>query len=64
MPKCPSCEKPVAARAVNPEFPFCSDRCKLLDLGKWLGEAYRIPAQRADEEDDELPSTARESDDA
>ena len=24
-------------------FPFCSERCKLVDLGRWLGEAYRIP---------------------
>ena len=26
--------------------PFCSDRCRLLDLGKWLGEEYRVPAGR------------------
>jgi endogenous inhibitor of DNA gyrase (YacG/DUF329 family) len=25
-----------------PEFPFCSARCRLIDLGRWLGEAYRI----------------------
>ncbi len=33
-------------RAENPAFPFCSGRCRLLDLGKWLGEDYRIPAER------------------
>jgi endogenous inhibitor of DNA gyrase (YacG/DUF329 family) len=32
---------------VNRSFPFCSDRCRLLDLGKWLGEQYRIPGPRA-----------------
>jgi len=32
---------------VNRSFPFCSDRCRLLDLGKWLGEDYRIPGPRA-----------------
>jgi endogenous inhibitor of DNA gyrase (YacG/DUF329 family) len=26
-----------------PEFPFCSRRCKTIDLGRWLGETYRIP---------------------
>ncbi|HET7754969.1 MAG TPA: DNA gyrase inhibitor YacG [Anaeromyxobacteraceae bacterium] len=47
MPSCPICRKPVSPRASNPAFPFCSDRCKLLDLGKWLGEDYRIPGPRA-----------------
>jgi hypothetical protein len=39
------CRKPVAERAVNPAFPFCSERCRLIDLGRWLGEEYRIPAE-------------------
>jgi endogenous inhibitor of DNA gyrase (YacG/DUF329 family) len=43
---CPTCGKPVASRAANRAFPFCSDRCRLLDLGKWLAEDYRIPAGR------------------
>jgi endogenous inhibitor of DNA gyrase (YacG/DUF329 family) len=43
---CPICEKPVAPRAENPAFPFCSDRCRLVDLAKWLGEEYRIPGPR------------------
>lgn len=43
---CPTCGKPVAPRAANPAFPFCSARCRLLDLGKWLGEEYRVPAER------------------
>jgi endogenous inhibitor of DNA gyrase (YacG/DUF329 family) len=30
-----------------PEFPFCSSRCKTIDLGRWLGESYRIPADEA-----------------
>jgi endogenous inhibitor of DNA gyrase (YacG/DUF329 family) len=41
------CGKPVAPRASNRAFPFCSDRCRLLDLGKWLGEDYRIAGDRA-----------------
>ncbi len=44
--KCPTCGNAVAPLACNRAFPFCSDRCRLLDLGKWLGEEYRIPAGR------------------
>jgi endogenous inhibitor of DNA gyrase (YacG/DUF329 family) len=43
---CSHCGKPVAPRAANPAFPFCSDRCRLLDLGKWLDEEYRVPGGR------------------
>jgi len=42
--QCPICGKPPAPRAANRAFPFCSERCRLLDLGKWLGEDYRVPA--------------------
>ncbi|HET9595248.1 MAG TPA: DNA gyrase inhibitor YacG [Anaeromyxobacteraceae bacterium] len=41
------CGKPIGLPAVNSAFPFCSDRCRLLDLGRWLGEEYRIPGPRA-----------------
>ena len=44
---CPMCRKPVPPRAVNRAFPFCSDRCRLLDLGQWLGGGYRVPGERA-----------------
>jgi endogenous inhibitor of DNA gyrase (YacG/DUF329 family) len=44
---CPICKQPVAPRAGNRAFPFCSDRCRLLDLGKWLGGDYRVPGERA-----------------
>ncbi len=40
---CPICDRPVKARSENRSFPFCSDRCRLVDLGKWLGETYRVP---------------------
>lgn len=39
---CPICRKP-AARENNPDFPFCSERCRDIDLGKWASEEYRIP---------------------
>lgn len=44
---CPSCKKPVAPRAANAAFPFCSPRCRLLDLGRWIEGDYRIPGERA-----------------
>ncbi len=47
-------------RARNPAFPFCSPRCKQVDLGKWLGEEYRVPEKAPDErEDEQAPDTPR-----
>lgn len=43
--KCPICRKAVPFGA--PEMPFCSERCRLIDLGKWAEEEYRIPAEPA-----------------
>jgi len=45
--RCPICGAPAAPRADGRAFPFCSARCRLVDLGKWLGEEYRIPGRRA-----------------
>lgn len=45
--KCPICRKEVPFGA--PEMPFCSERCRLIDLGKWAEEEYRIPASPAPE---------------
>jgi endogenous inhibitor of DNA gyrase (YacG/DUF329 family) len=35
----------------NPFKPFCSERCKIIDLGNWISETYRIPLKNADEDD-------------
>ena len=43
-PHCPTCDREVSSD--NPFFPFCSERCRLLDLGKWLGGDYRIPGRK------------------
>jgi len=40
--RCPTC-KAVAEKAGNKLWPFCSERCHLVDLGRWLGEEYRVP---------------------
>ena len=55
-PSCPLCKKSVAHRGTNPSFPFCSPRCRAVDLGKWLGEEYRVPDQRAGEHESDRPS--------
>ena len=38
---CPICGKPPVVE----HRPFCSARCKQVDLGRWLGEAYRVPSE-------------------
>jgi uncharacterized protein len=42
--KCPSCGKEVKWQD-NTYRPFCSERCKLVDLGKWVSEEYRVPGK-------------------
>ena len=37
--RCPICKKPV--KSAEPDFPFCSERCRLIDLGKWASGAIR-----------------------
>lgn len=55
-PSCPTCKKPVATRlAGNTSYPFCSPRCRAVDLGRWLGEEYRVPERAVEEREDELP---------
>ncbi len=52
--KCPTCKKEVEWEG-NPYRPFCSERCKLIDLGKWLDEEYVMVGKRGGDEkrDDE-----------
>jgi endogenous inhibitor of DNA gyrase (YacG/DUF329 family) len=41
---CPQCGKEVVWGEESPFRPFCSERCKLIDLGQWANEGYRVPA--------------------
>jgi len=52
MPRCPVCDVPVVL-AATPTAPFCSERCRLVDLGRWLDEAYAVPERRRLGDDDE-----------
>jgi uncharacterized protein len=44
--RCPICKKPV--KSTDADFPFCSDRCRLIDLGKWASGQYVISSPTAD----------------
>jgi endogenous inhibitor of DNA gyrase (YacG/DUF329 family) len=62
MARCPICDKALPEGPDNKAFPFCSRRCKMVDLGNWLGETYRIPSQGFDEEEGEPGPLTEESD--
>ncbi|MEO8096474.1 MAG: DNA gyrase inhibitor YacG [Acidobacteriota bacterium] len=47
--QCPICRKPV--EVTDPNMPFCSDRCRTIDLGNWASEKYVIP-EPLDPDDD------------
>jgi hypothetical protein len=51
--RCPVCDREFE-KSTSTALPFCSDRCRTIDLGRWLGEAYSLPAV-PDPEADELP---------
>ena len=55
---CPRCGQPAVFSPENKWRPFCSERCKLVDLGAWASERYRVPAEdrKPDDEDGDNPS--------
>jgi len=69
---CPICDRVMCLKSGQgpkewPEWPFCSPRCRLIDLGRWLGETYRLPDPGMDapiadavpdDEDDDSPKPA------
>jgi uncharacterized protein len=61
--QCPICKKPVEdlhPDDVNPPcyYPFCSERCKLIDLGRWLSGKYQIPVNDDDDDERDAPPRA------
>jgi endogenous inhibitor of DNA gyrase (YacG/DUF329 family) len=59
--KCPTCGKPVEWKD-NPSRPFCSDRCRLVDLGKWVEGEYRVPGEPIPGDQSNMPSADQETD--
>lgn len=59
--RCPTCNKPVTWSEASEFRPFCSERCRLIDLGEWANEEKAIPGTPlpeavnpdADKEDDD-----------
>lgn len=58
--RCPQCAKTVEYLASNLNRPFCSERCKMIDLGAWASDQYAIPG-KALEADDSLQLTQDEA---
>ena len=55
---CPQCRKLIRWSASNTSRPFCSERCRLIDLGEWASEGHRIagtPQARDDAPDEDEP---------
>ncbi len=58
--RCPICKKTV--KSSGSDFPFCSDRCRLLDLGKWASGAYVISSPTADADESVRDSNPEDGD--
>jgi uncharacterized protein len=57
--KCPICATPTDSET-GADFPFCSERCRVLDLGNWASGKYVISSPAFDEDFDEVPETEPE----
>ena len=60
--KCPICGKPVEWKD-NPFRPFCSERCKLVDLGRWVSDEYSVPGPPLPQDSSETPQPEPSHDD-
>jgi endogenous inhibitor of DNA gyrase (YacG/DUF329 family) len=58
--KCPICRTEVLWEE-NPHRPFCSERCRLIDLGAWVEGRYRIPGEKINAESKEENSEDEEN---
>ena len=58
--RCPICEKALDTHGPKewPDWPFCSKRCRMVDLGRWLGGEYRIETPVTQEDLDNLDELA------
>ena len=60
---CPTCEKPVDLSIKTAFRPFCSERCKLIDLGAWANEEYKVAARPTAEDMGELDINSEDNTD-
>jgi endogenous inhibitor of DNA gyrase (YacG/DUF329 family) len=54
---CPICKKENTWRSDNPSRPFCSERCKLIDLGEWADEKRVVPGEAVNPNNEDLTET-------
>lgn len=57
---CPQCGKPVVWDPANRFRPFCSERCRVIDLGAWATESYRIPVQENKDDPEQAPDAGEQ----
>jgi endogenous inhibitor of DNA gyrase (YacG/DUF329 family) len=50
--RCPTCRRDIQWSDAYPQRPFCSERCRLIDLGAWLSESHAIPGEAAPFDDE------------
>lgn len=53
---CPHCGSECLYQPSNPYRPFCSERCRLIDLGAWASESYRVPVNEEPDPGDASPA--------
>ncbi|HRO66033.1 MAG TPA: DNA gyrase inhibitor YacG [Pseudobdellovibrionaceae bacterium] len=63
MVRCPQCGQPALFSSENPARPFCSERCKLIDLGQWADERYKVPAENQTPSTDDIEAWESENSD-
>ena len=62
MVNCPRCGEPVEWTDANRFRPFCSERCKMIDLGAWATESYRLPVKDDEADPGAADDTAAQRD--
>jgi endogenous inhibitor of DNA gyrase (YacG/DUF329 family) len=55
MRRCPTCRGEVKGREENPSYPFCSPRCRAVDLGRWFTGEYRVAGEKKTAREPERP---------
>lgn len=63
LPKCPICGRVITPELRAAAAPFCSPRCRQVDLNRWLGEAYAVPTAASEEDEVDERSNSPSDDD-
>ena len=59
--RCPTCKREIDWSDAHPYRPFCSERCRLIDLGAWLGEKHAIAGNPGELGDEAVPPSEEPS---